>query len=1148
MPSFRSIPVRNLVFHWRDNLAVLLGVAVGAAVLTGALFVGDSLRGSLRARAERQLNGVEAAWVGPRLIPEGVAERLPGDVTPALMLQASVEAEGKDHTRERLTRVTIFGLTASGADRFGLPRTENWGKAAGIAVVSRWTADRLGVRSGERLELSVQRFSNVPRSSFLGHRNADDVTETVRVTVAAVLDPAAAANDFSLSPNPAPPANVFVPLGFLQQRLQQAGKVNALLASGADATALNTTLATALKPVDAGLRVTPHVRKGYTSVEAEQLVLDPVAAAAAEATARDLGARSERTVVYLANWISDGTRRIPYSVVAGLNPKAAPPLGPFLPPGERELRDDEIVLADWEESPLKATPIGTPITLTFFKPELEAGPEETTATFRLAGRIPLAGVAADPDLTPPFPGITDKLAIGDWNPPFPFDKTRIKPRDENERYWDKHRATPKAYITLAAAERFFGSRFGVVTSVRLAHTQPGGGAVGADQLTTALQNHLDPAKLGIAFDSTRERLLAASGGSNDFAGLFLAFSVFLIVSALLLVGLLFRLNVERRAKEVGLLLASGYSFGQVRRLLLAEGALVAVFGSLVGLAAAVWYSRLLLVMLTRLWPDESVRTFLAPHAAPASFATGFAGTVIMSGLAILFALRGLTRVSTPALLRGVAEVPEPAGGGTPPRVRAYLWPAGLAVLGLIGLGLGVGQQNPDYRAMSFFGGGGVLLAGGVLAVRYWLRAESRGLPAARGAWGLLGLGRRNAARFRGRSLLTVALLAAATFLLVAVESFRRRPDHDFEGKGGGSGGFNLLAEASVPVFQPFDRDPGRGDLLDALQENYQREGASGAALKDKLNAAEATLDGLRDVIPLRLRGGDDASCLNLYQANRPRVVGVPDALIDRGGFRFAQTEATSAEERANPWLLLKKSRPDGAVPVFVEQNSAMWMLKKGVGDAIDLADETGSPVRGRIVGTLQDSVFQSELLVPDADYRRLYPRDEGFRLFLIDTAAGGEAAVGRVLESGLRSNGVVVTPARDRVTVYQAVIGTYLTTFQLLGGLGLLLGILGVAVVVLRGVWERTGELALLRAFGYTTRAVRVLVVGENLLLLALGLGLGLVTALVSVAPHVALGGSVPWAGIAVMAVGVTAVGVSVVLAATAGATSTPLVPALRKD
>ena len=102
--------------------------------------------------------------------------------------------------------------------------------------------------------------------------------------------------------------------------------------------------------------------------------------------------------------------------------------------------------------------------------------------------------------------------------------------------------------------------------------------------------------------------------------------------------------------------------------------------------------------------------------------------------------------------------------------------------------------------------------------------------------------------------------------------------------------------------------------------------------------------------------------------------------------------------------------------------------------------------------------------VVDASFAKAFPRTAGYRVFLIRTPAGQEEDVGRVLERAFRSNGLIATPTRDKVAAYQAVIGAYLSTFQLLGGLGLLLGVLGLAVVVLRAVWERVGELALLRA------------------------------------------------------------------------------------
>src|SRR2546422_7942692 len=90
---------RNLVFHRRGNLAVLLGVAVGTAVLTGALLVGDSLRGSLRERALRQLGGVDAAMVSGRFVRQQVAEKLGDRVRCGITLRATAELSGADEPR-----------------------------------------------------------------------------------------------------------------------------------------------------------------------------------------------------------------------------------------------------------------------------------------------------------------------------------------------------------------------------------------------------------------------------------------------------------------------------------------------------------------------------------------------------------------------------------------------------------------------------------------------------------------------------------------------------------------------------------------------------------------------------------------------------------------------------------------------------------------------------------------------------------------------------------------------------------------------------------------------------------------------------------------------------------------------------------------
>ncbi len=149
----------------------------------------------------------------------------------------------------------------------------------------------------------------------------------------------------------------------------------------------------------------------------------------------------------------------------------------------------------------------------------------------------------DPDVTPEFPSITDKLDLREWNPPFPYENKRIQPRDE--RYWEQYRTTPKAYVTMATAQRLWGSRFGRLTSFRLRPGQAPARDAGdltqaADEFRARLLERLKPEQGGLVFDAVRQRSLESSAGASDFGGLFLGFSFFLIAAALLLVGLLFR--------------------------------------------------------------------------------------------------------------------------------------------------------------------------------------------------------------------------------------------------------------------------------------------------------------------------------------------------------------------------------------------------------------------------------------------------------------------------------------------------------------------------------------------------------------------------------------------------------------------------------
>src|SRR5258708_6701425 len=107
----------------------------------------------------------------------------------------------------------------------------------------------------------------------------------------------------------------------------------------------------------------------------------------------------------------------------------------------------------------------------------------------------------------------------------------------------------------------------------------------------------------------------------------------------------------------------------------------------------------------------------------------------------------------------------------------------------------------------------------------------------------------------------------APFCLGGVDCFPPPPGRALVGPAAGSGGSAPSVEPDLPVYRDLNSD-GRDDLLDALRLRYQNSPDPNQSTEQRVAAAKATLE-QATIYPFRLRAGDDASCLNLYQANRP---------------------------------------------------------------------------------------------------------------------------------------------------------------------------------------------------------------------------------------------------------------------------------------
>ena len=298
------------------------------------------------------------------------------------------------------------------------------------------------------------------------------------------------------------------------------------------------------------------------------------------------------------------------------------------------------------------------------------------------------------------------------------------------------------------------------------------------------------------------------------------------------------------------------------------------------------------------------------------------------------------------------------------------------------------------------------------------------------------------------------------------------------------------------------------------------------------------------MVAFRTVPGDDISCLNLFQPERPRLLGAPPGFVERGGFRF-QSLVDGAGD--NPWALLDEDLGPGVVPAIGDFNSVMWILHSGLGQGIEMETERGETIELRLVGLLRKSVFQSELVISEANLAKHFPSRTGASYFLLRTPPEEQGRTIQELERTLSGFGFDAVPTAQRLQAFQAVENTYLGTFQTLGGLGLLLGTLGLSVVLLRNLLERRGELATMQAIGFWRRALAWLVVAENSLLLVAGVAVGAASALVAVSPHL-LGGHalVPWGSLALTLLLVLAAGTLASLAAVRRVTREDLLPALR--
>ena len=1155
--------LRSLIFYRRSHLVVMLAVAVSTAVIGGSLIVGDSVRASLRDMTLSQLGGISHILHSPRFVRESLADEFSrSDVpllktshaAPGLLLPGSVEKKTADGQLRRATSVSIMGLRPGDWTLLNTGEVAAPG-ASGIVLGFR-TAAELSATVGDSVSVWVELPSSIPRDSLLGER--ENISLEMVLTVEGVLPETAGASRFSLQPAQQLPYNAFVSLATFQQRLNleervpsprnpiaRPARVNTILvgsdqrpaasdvrsntglaammkSDGDNTTVLQAQLRKSLAMADLGLRSRLIETGGFLSIESDSMILEDTTSNAVLEAAVNRGMSAAPTLVYLINEMNaadrtdENSRYSMYSIVAGLDFNQNAPLGPFRLSDDQpvpKLSDDEIILSAWLAEDLQVK-VGDTIRTRWHEVGSHGDLPETHHSFVVKGILkPEDPVSINPDLTPFVEGVTNVDSFSDWDQPFEMEMGRITDRDDA--YWESHRATPKAFVSLATAEKFWASRFGRYTSIRVA--SPGVSLPAerlqllSERLSVEIPPLIDPAKLGLGFRPVRAEGLQAAVGANDFTQLFLGFSFFLILSAILLAALMFQLSIQQRVAQIGLMEAVGFPAGRARRFFVSEGVTVAFCGSVLGAIAAVYFAKLMIHGLMTWWIGAIGTQFLQLDLQPARLATAMAISLVLTAVVIWNAVRKSSRREPRELLAGLTSDDLPSSQ-RPTWNRVMRLSLLLALAAAIGLPIAITANllpsqeafgGMSWKVVGFFLAGFAWLATGLLLLQKSLQRRAGDAVEGSQIASLTGLSLANASRNPMRSLLTTALIAFATFVIVAVGAGRRNPVSETPDLKSGNGGFSLVAESSLPILFDMNTAEGRTRL--------------------NLNTTPTTTLGEKtSVFGFRMQPGQDASCLNLFQAKLPTLLGATDDFIQRGGFRFADTPGES------PWKKLAESLPDTTlpnsatplptIPVIGDMNTLQFSLKKGINDIILMPDAQNPAFALQVVGMLDGSVFQGVLVMSDDNLKRIAPELSGLRYFLIETDDAGTSAdqTSSALETALQPYGMDTERVSRRLADFLAVQNTYLSTFQMLGGLGLLVGTFGLAAVMMRNVIERRAEIALLRSLGFRGFRIVWLILAENTLLLFWGILTGSAAALIAMLPHLlSTGADIQWVELA---------------------------------
>ena len=1073
--SLWKIIFRNLLFFRRQNIGIIFAAALCGVVLTGALTVGDSVRSTLRGMAEKRIGKGDVAMLSPDgFFEEDLADRIRKKLSGNTVVSPIVLYRGTLTTPDgsvRVANVQVIGVDERFwklAPDFAHTPLGTWSVkkefpewSSNSFFVNQRLGKRLNLEKGERVILRMEEPSMFSKDAPMSGER-DNKFVTMNNPFGGILQ-AEGFGSFGLQGNQREPLTLFVPLGSLQKKLfrsldevsSNTQFANFLLMGepengSVELEIIQNAMEQSWTLEDAGIEIKELRESDQWSVRTRQVFLSDGLARQSGQIKKD----SVGVLTYLVNAIekkSDQNRTslIPYSMMSAV----PPPKVDFL---TEDWGDGDIALNRWAANDLNAT-LGDPISVSYYTVGERRKLIESSREFTLRKILPMPKPVQEDyesDWTPRFPGLSDAESCGEWDTGIPIVH---KVRDRDEDYWDKYRGSPKGFISLNAGQEMWGNRWGSLTGVRINREN-----ISKETVRERLRKNLKAEDAGLILRSLRSDVQKSVESPIDFGQLFMGFSVFVIVAVLAITGMMFGFSLEQRSQQIGLLRAVGWKTFNIRLVYWGEGLLSAGIGSAFGVMLASIYGKTILDLLSGEWSGAVSGTRFQYDATLFSMMIGGISSACICLMAMVWSTKKLLKREPKELL--VSGTTGTIGETDIVMKRSWhLWVGLLCLVLSLSLIFSFGLTNSQ-ASMAFFSAGGLLLVSGLFLFRATLgRMAKKKIRFSQ----LAQLNRRNLGRRAGRSLVTVGSMAAGTFLVVSTGAFRKAADTPSEEWQSGTGGFSYWGESASPIYDDLNEEEAMNlfDLNESLLSNAE-------------------------VVPLRLREGDDASCLNLNKALRPKIYGIKPSDFD-GRFEFTEGN----------WSSLYISSQVDVVPALVDQNTLTWALKRSIGERLQFMDGEGRAFEIEIVGAFKGTMLQGALFIKEEDFLQKFRQQGGYRSFMISGKKKEAGKLALHLEDRLFQYGMEFRDSQAKLAELQKVENTYLSIFQGLGGLGMLIGTCGLGLVVARNLVERSHEFALFEALGYELKVLQKNVFFEHAQLATWGIILGSLSAILGIAP-----------------------------------------------